>query len=148
LVNFAEEIFARMPGPAHELETLLLFPEEGRVEASERFIPKNFLGQPYLTGAYRVDYTFDGQGLQLFVVETGSPTEAQTHFKHLEDFYRGRDQAQVTMETTDDPPMLIVDGPSKIVVFQLDHRLGGAVGMQSLDAGRTAAVELTEKLRR
>jgi hypothetical protein len=44
--------------------------------------------------------------------------------------------------------MLIVDGPSKIVVFQLDHRLGGAVGMQSLDAGRTAAVELTEKLRR
>ena len=43
--------------------------------------------------------------------------------------------------------MLIVDGPSKIVVFQLDHRLGGAIGMQSLITGRAAAQALAEKMR-
>jgi hypothetical protein len=148
LISLAEEISSRLPSQGPELETLLLFPEEGRVEASERFIPKNFLGQPYLADAYRVDYAYGGQKLQLFVVDNGSPTEAQNYFKRLEDFYRGRDQSQVTLETTGDPPMLIVDGPSKIVVFQLDHRLGGATGMQHLDAGRKAAAELAENIGR
>jgi len=148
LIDLAEEISSRLPNPGLELETLLLFPEEGRVEASERFIPKNFLGQPYLTGAYRVDYTYDGQGLQLFVVEAGSPTEAQTHFKHLEDFYRGRDPAKVSLDDTEDPAMLVVDGPSGVVFFQLEHRLGGAIGVQSLEASRAAAMALAEKMGR
>ena len=148
LIDLAEEISSRNPNQGQELETLLLFHEEGRVEASERFIPKNFLGQPYLSDAYRVDYSHDGQQVQLFVVDTGSPEEAQSHFNRLEDFYLGRDQTQVTLETTEDPPMLIVDGPSKMVVFQLDHRLGGAIGKQSLEAGRAAAVALAEKIGR
>jgi len=146
LIGLAEKISSRLPNQGHELETLLLFPEDGRVGASERFIPRNFLGQPYLSDAYRVGYTFDGQKIQLFVVDTGSPKEAQSHFKRLEDFYRARDQTKVILETTEDPPMLIVDGPSKIVVFQLDHRLGGAIGLQSLDAGRAAAAALAEKM--
>ncbi|MBT8248519.1 MAG: hypothetical protein KJN73_11940, partial [Acidimicrobiia bacterium] len=79
LIGLAEAISSRIPDQAEELETLALFPAEGRVDASERFIPTNFLGQPYLTDAYRVDYTMDGQDVQLFIVETGSPTEAQTH---------------------------------------------------------------------
>jgi hypothetical protein len=147
LIALAEEVSSRIPTQDQQLETMLLFPEQGRVEASERFIPKNFLGQPYLTDAYRVDSIYDGQQVQLFVVETGSPTEAQSHFTRLEDFYRGSDQAQVTLEATEDPPMLIVDGPSKIVVFQLDHRLGGAIGMQNLEAGLAAAQALAENMR-
>ena len=148
LIALAEEISSRLPSQGHELETLVLFPEEDRVEASERFIPKNFLGQPYLTNAYRVGYTFDSQQLQLFVVDTGSPEEAQSHFKRLEDFYRERDQGPVILETTQNPPILIVDGPSKMVVFRLDHRLGGAIGMRSLDVGRTSAAALAERMRR
>jgi hypothetical protein len=148
LISLAEEISSRIPIQGRELETLLLFPEDGRIEASERFIPKNFLGQPYLTDAYRVGYTSDGQQLQLFIVDTGSPDEAQSHLKRLGDFCRGQNQGQVVLETTEDPPMMIVDGPSKMVVFQLDHRLGGAIGMQDLDAGRTAAAALVEKIGR
>ena len=83
--------------------------------------------------------TVGGQQVQLFIVETGSPSEAQSSFARIEDFYRGSNKAQVTLETTEDPAMLIVDGSSKIVVFQLDHRLGGAFGMQSLETGRAAA---------
>ena len=148
LIELANEISARIPSQGQELETLLLFPEEDRVEASARFIPNNFLGQPYLTTAYRVDYIHDGQKVQLFLVETGSPEEAQSHFKRLEEFHRERDQAKVILETTEDPPTLIVDGRSKLVVFQLDHRLGGAIGMESLEAGRVAATALAENISR
>ena len=148
LIGLAEGISSSIPSQGNELETLLLFPEENRVEASERFIPKNFLGQPFLSDAYRVNYENEGQRLQLFVVDTGSSEEARSHFKHLEDFYRGRNQEQVTLETTRDPPMLIVDGLSKTVVFQLDHRLGGATGMKSLDTGQAAAAALAEEMKR
>ena len=148
LISLAEEISSRIPSEARELETLLLFPEDGRIEASERFIPKNFLGQPYLTNAYRVDYTRDTHKVQLFLVETGSSEEAKSHFDRLVEFYRGRNQADVIVDTTEDPAMLIVDGQSKMVVFHLDHRLGGAVGMQNLAAGRTAAAALADMIGR
>ena len=147
LTGLATEISSRIPTRGRGLEALLLFPDEGRVQASERFIPKNFLGQPYLTDAYRVDFTHDGRQVQLFVVETGSPSEAQSQLARLEDFYRGSDQNQLMLEPTEDPPMLTVDGPSKIVVFQLGHRLGGAVGMQNLETGRAAASALADKMR-
>ena len=52
------------------------------------------------------------------------------------------------LETTEDPPTLIVDGRSKLVVFQLDHRLGGAIGMETLEAGRVAATALAENISR
>jgi hypothetical protein len=147
LTGLAEEISSRLPSQGGGLEALLLFPDEGRVEASERFIPKNFLGQPFLTNAFRVDYSLDGEQVQLFVIETGSATEAQSHFNDLDDFYRGRDQGQVNLDTTSDPPMLIIDGSSKTMVFRLDHRLGGAVGMQNLEAGRMAAQALAAKMK-
>ncbi len=146
LIALAEEVSSRIPDQKHELETLLVFPEEGRVAASERFIPKNFLGQPYLADAYRVDYTLDGQDLQLFIVDIGSPEEAKSHFSRLEDFYREGNQAQVTLDTANDPPLLIVDGSSKLVVFQFERFIGGAMGMQSPDAGRAAAEALAQKM--
>ncbi len=61
LISMAEEISSRLPNRGSVLEPLLLFPKEGRVEASERFIPKNFLGQPFLTDAYQVDYEIEGE---------------------------------------------------------------------------------------
>jgi hypothetical protein len=64
------------------------------------------------------------------------------------EFYRGRNQADVIVDSTEDPAMLIVDGPSKMVVFHLEHRLGGAIGMQDLDAGRTAAAALADTIGR
>jgi hypothetical protein len=147
LIRLAEEVSSRIPAEKHELKTLLLFPDEGRVEVSDRFIPKNFLGQPYLKGAYRVDYTLDGEDAQLFIVATGSPEEAQSHFNRLEEFYRQRNQEQVNLDTSEDLPILIIDGPSKMVVFQLDHRLGGTIGVENLDVGRAAARALAEKMR-
>ena len=147
LIGFAREVSSRIPNHPQELEILLLFPEEGRVEASERFISRNFLGQPYLTDAYRVDYIYDDRQLQLFLVETDSAEEAESHFLRLEKFCRGRDQAVVTTETTWEPPTMIVDGPSRMVVFQIDRRLGGAVGMEDLEAGRAAAEVLAASMR-
>ena len=148
LVGMAEEISSRLPSHGGELEALGLFPADGRVESSERFMPKSFLGQPYLTDAYRVDYTVDDQDVQLFIVDSGSPDEAQSDFDQLEAFYRGRGDGQVVEETIGDLPVLVVDGTSKVAVFQIEGRLGGAMARQNVDVCRAAAAELAASMSR
>ena len=145
LVGFAEAISSLMPGDRGGVGALLLFPNDGRVESSERFIPKNFLGQKYLTDAYRVDYISDDQTVQLFIMETDSSVEAESRFSLLEEFYRQRDQQNVALETTDGSPTLVVDGPTKIVIVRVNNRLGGAMG-GTVDVNREAATVLAERL--
>jgi hypothetical protein len=142
LIGLAEEVSSRMPVHGEVLETLRLFPEEGRVEASERFIPTNFLSQSYLTDGYRVDFTLDGEDVQLFIVDSGSPDEAQSDFNRLEAFYSERGEGQVVQDTTADLPMLVVDGTSKIAVFRIEDRLGGALARESMAAAREGATRL------
>ena len=146
LIEMAEEISSRLPGGKRVLDPLLLFPKEGRIEASERFIPKNFLGQPYMTDAYQVDYVVNDQPVQLFVMKAASAAEAASRFERFEQFCRARDQDSVALETVQALPMLIVDGPSKMVVLQLDHRLCGVVGAQDLEIGRLAAAALADSI--
>jgi hypothetical protein len=141
LIGLAQEISSRLPIADGELVTLRLFPADGRIPASERFIPTNFLGQPYLTDAYRVDFNLDGEGVQLFIVETGSPDEAQADFDRLESFYRERGDAAVE-EGAGNLRMLVVDGASKLAVFRIEGRLGGAMAGTSVDACRAAAAKL------
>jgi hypothetical protein len=145
LTELAGQVSSRLPAGNGELETLSLFPEEGRVEASERFIPTNFLGQPYLTDAYRVDFTLDGENVQLFIVDSGSPDEAMSDFENLQAFYLERGDGQVV---DGDLPMLVVDGTSKLAVFQIGDRLGGATDRQNLEACRAAASELAASMGR
>ena len=148
LIGLAEGISSRIPNRGGELETLGLFPEGGRIESSERFIRLNFLGQPYLTEAYRVDFALDGEDVQLFIVESGSPDEALSDFDRLEAFYRERGDGQVVKVTTGDLPMLAVDGTSKLVAFQIEGRLGGAMSRQSLDVCWAAAADLAAPMLR
>jgi hypothetical protein len=148
LIELAEAMSAQIPGRGEELETLRLFPAEGRIEASERFIPKNFLGQPYLTDGYRVDYIVDGEDLQLFVVESESADEAQTSFDRLQAFYLERGDGQLTVESAEGSPMLIVDGTTKVVVLQVGKRLGGAIATGSIATARAGAAELAEAMRK
>jgi hypothetical protein len=73
-------ISAGIKGNTGEPEIFSRFPSENRVRGSERYIPKDFLGQTYLAGGYRVDYENGGERFQLFVVECPSPEEAAKAF--------------------------------------------------------------------
>jgi len=86
----------------------------------------------------------DGEDVQLFIVEGSSTAEAESLFNQLDAFYRERGDGQVVVETSAGLPMLVVDAASKVVVFQLGNRLGGAIAAGSLDAAREGAARLAE----
>lgn len=59
-------------------EILQAFPMSGKIPNSERFILNNFLGHDFLHKAYTADYQVQGQPFQLFIISSGSESEART----------------------------------------------------------------------
>ena len=146
MLGMAAEMSSRLPEDGSQLKTLELFPDEGLAAGSERFIPKNFLGQPYLAVVYRVDTVRSGDEMQLFIAEAASPAKALSHFESLAGFYLEREPELASVDASSQPPLLVVDGSSKLVAFQMGHRLAGAMGMQDIESGREAALELAEEI--
>jgi hypothetical protein len=59
-------------------------PEEGKVEFSEEFINTNFLGHPFLMGAFVSAYEINGSRFNLFIIENENIQESR---KILADYY-------------------------------------------------------------
>ncbi|MFO8028923.1 MAG: DUF6599 family protein [Cyclonatronaceae bacterium] len=70
-------------------------PEEGRVDFSEEYIHTNFLGHPFLPGAFVSTYEVDGTRFKLFVMELEDGNECQ---KMLADYYQfsGQEPDEIT----------------------------------------------------
>jgi hypothetical protein len=69
----------------NELPILLeSFPKEGKIEYSERYIHKEFLGYRSLTEAFLVDYEVDGKDFKMFLIKK---SDAHVCRKMLEDYF-------------------------------------------------------------
>ncbi|MFW5751763.1 MAG: DUF6599 family protein [bacterium] len=66
------------------------FPENGKIERSEQYISKNFLGFGFLHSAFTCEYEIEGNQFRLFVIELPEPEAAQ---KMLGEYLEFTDQA-------------------------------------------------------
>ncbi|MEW6668640.1 MAG: DUF6599 family protein [Thermodesulfobacteriota bacterium] len=100
------------------------FPEEFRVRRSERLIPRNFLGQPYLKNGCRVDYEKQGRGYQIFLLQEGSQEEIQKSFQRYQDFLRSQGD-RITGLTQDPYPLVRAEGEKAKALFRYGTFWGG-----------------------
>lgn len=66
-----------------------LFPEEGRIKNSEKFIKKNFMGFDFLKNGYAVTYRQNQVEFEAYIIEADSITEAKIMLQRVLDFYSG-----------------------------------------------------------
>jgi hypothetical protein len=145
LVALAREISAWNPVGSGLPEIFSYFPDEGRIEASERYFPRGFLGQEFLNRAYRVDYGLNGGGsFPLFLAELDSFDEARNALARYADFMRsqGRDVELVEGESA----TMVSESGMATVVFVNDEFLGGVLDVATLKHGRDAADRLATRL--
>lgn len=88
-----------------------ILPDEGKVEFSEEFINTNFLGHPFLSGAFVSKYDINGNSFNLFVIEHENPDHCK---KMLADYY------EFSRQDPDD----IAEG-----VHRINDRWNGEVGI-------------------
>ena len=145
LTTLAREIAQLSPAGSGGPETFSFFPQENRVQGSERFIPRNFLGQSFLKRSYRVDYADgDSASYQLFLARLDSPDEARAALGQYADFMKSRGW-QVELVDGDSATAVSESGTAT-VVFAHGQYLGGALDAASLEAGQGAADGLRNRL--
>ncbi|MGQ9800925.1 MAG: DUF6599 family protein [Candidatus Saccharicenans sp.] len=89
LKQLAREVEARIKDKAGLPDLFRLFPSEGRVKNSEKYIKKNFMGFDFLSHGYIVLYREDKIEYEGLVIDCGSPAEAESRLQKLVDFYAG-----------------------------------------------------------
>ena len=71
LTLFAKKV-AESLGEKGTLPPILsLFPREGKVKNSEKFISRNFLGYSFLRSSFTADYELAGKKFKMFIIECG-----------------------------------------------------------------------------
>jgi hypothetical protein len=72
---------------------LQVFPQEGRIANSERFMLRNFMGFKFLNGGYTASYGFKDQEFNCFLIEAESAEAAEAMMKQYMDNFTKSGQA-------------------------------------------------------
>ncbi len=77
LTMVAEQVAMKVGGKGQLPPLLRLFPGEGLVANSEKFILQNVLGFGFFHHGYLADYHAEGQEFELFIIQGSNPLDAQ-----------------------------------------------------------------------
>lgn len=77
LISFGKKVAESLEEKGTLPTLLKSFPSDGKVENSEKFINKNFLGYAFLHSAFTADYELSGKKFKLFVIEPADKTECK-----------------------------------------------------------------------
>ncbi len=77
LTSVARDIAGRLEGEPGFPKILDCFPDEAKVENSEEYIAKDFLGRSYLHSAFTSDYQFEEEEAKIFIIEAADEDEAE-----------------------------------------------------------------------
>ena len=73
--NKISDRIGRQPGAP---PALAIFPLEGKIAHSDRFVYKNFLGHPFLHSGFIADYEKQGKKFQVFLIQAKDEAEARS----------------------------------------------------------------------
>ena len=80
LSSLATLITQKMPKKGEPPYLFSIFPAEGRLKKSERYIKCDVLGQAYFTDGYSVEYDNDNNQYKIFLIHNKDPLETKQNF--------------------------------------------------------------------
>jgi len=89
LTQFARQLESRITDKGSLPDIFNLFPSEGRVKNSEKYIRKNFMGFDFLENGYVVTYREGRLEFEGLMINCVSSAEAQSKLQKIIDFYSG-----------------------------------------------------------
>ena len=88
LSSLATLITQKMPKKGEPPYLFSIFPVEGRLKKSERYIKCDVLGQAYFTDGYSVEYDNDSNQYKIFLIRNEDPLETKQNFHKYLDFIK------------------------------------------------------------
>jgi hypothetical protein len=93
LTSVGREIEKKVPEKGELPPRLGLFPEEGRIPKTEKFVLQNVLGYAFFHDGYMASYRALGQEFELFIIEGVDATDAENMMTEYLDSQKERGQA-------------------------------------------------------
>jgi hypothetical protein len=90
LTNAAQQVARKLDGDNQFPKVVNCFPEKGKIEHSERYIARNFLGHSFLHSAFVADYQEKEKKFQVFIIETDDEEGTQKILESYLNFIRGK----------------------------------------------------------
>lgn len=78
IISIASKLAENLSGANEVPEAFKLFPPEGKVDNSEKYIHKNFLGYESFEKAYTVDYETNDTNFEMFLIELDNKAACKT----------------------------------------------------------------------
>jgi len=97
LTNAAQQVAGKLDGDNRFPEVVNCFPKKGKIEHSERYIARNFLGHAFLHSAFVADYQEKERKLQVFIIETGDEKETRAIMENYLNFIKGKGMSLETL---------------------------------------------------
>lgn len=90
LTKAAQQVAKNLDGENRFPKTVESFPQKRKIEHSERYIAKNFLGHSFLHSAFVADYQEKEKKIQVFIIETDETKETQKIVENYLNFIKGK----------------------------------------------------------
>ena len=104
LTALARKLAENMGEKGSPPSVLAIFPEEGKLRNSEKFIAKNFLGYSFFLSGFTADYDLSGKKFKLYVMEGANPEDCRNMIqKYLEKIQKPRENLAEGRYTILDP---------------------------------------------
>jgi hypothetical protein len=146
LMMLAGVIAAKIKGTYSEPELFACFPAKNRVQMSERFIPKNFLGQSFLENGYRVEYKNGGSRYEAFLVKSASREKAEEAFVKYEGFLRSQNEKMSSLKR-EDYQLIFAEREKGKAIFHYGSFVGGVLNSEDLSEAGRIIEEIVQKLK-
>jgi hypothetical protein len=146
LMMLASAIAAKIKGTYSEPGLFACFPAKNRVQMSERFIPKNFLGLSFLENGYRVEYKNGGSSYEVFLVKSASSEKAEEAFAKYEDFLKSQNE-KISGEKNDDYKIVLEKRGKGKAIFQYGSFLGGVLNRGDSSEAKSIIEKIVQKLK-
>ena len=143
LIKLASIIANKIRGSYSEPELFACFPEEDRVKMTERFIPKNFLGQPFLKNGYQVEYQKGESSYQAFLAKSDTREEAEVVFGKYRDYLKSQNE-QISFARKNNYRLVSARGE---VIFQYGAFVGGVLSSDGLSETDKIIEEIVQRIR-
>jgi len=146
LMKLAVAIDNKIKGSYSEPELFDCFPENHKVNMSERFIPKNFLGLSFLKDGYRAEYERGGSSYQVFLLKNGSHDMAKEVFRKYQNFLKSQ-YGSVSHSKRGDYQLVFIKKEKVKVMFQYSSFVGGVLNGAGVSEADGIIEEMVRKLK-
>ena len=147
LPELAGTISRKLPDVKVLPRQLAVFPEDGRIKNSDRYMKKDILGQDYFQNGFRMEYDLEGQQYTILLIEGATPQETALNLKRYRAYLDEEGKIIEKISGLGEESFLGEDRFYGTVIFARRTRfIIGVLGLKDVQATRNIIKTMFRKL--